>query len=313
MEKINSIFDIYNKNETGLSRSLAAIIYSDHRIIKYLLKDLLKANNYTFSSVDIKNLETYIEFTENKNRYDIFCKSENYAIIIETKIGSNTVDEEQRDKYIAELKNHDKKYKILIQIIQFDNQEKYINKKKASVKVINISWIDILEIIKRSIIEINVSKEFENYIIRSLDMNIFDMNVWAVVVSDPDMKKLKEQRIYLNAKHHQPVFIGFREWDNNLKRVVVKELYPVLNVLPHDSPEAKKYKNIRDRLREKEEWLYFLGDPISLKNPSKNKFPLAGAIKVDFSELGDNYKPSARTRGMPNTKISKKIGKKSKK
>jgi hypothetical protein len=274
MEPINSMFDLYNRKETGLSRSLAAIIYSDDRVLWKILKD----NNLKFNSVDRKTLKVYYELTNEKDRFDIFCDSENFAIIVETKVGDSNVSNEQREKYIEKLKKYDKKYKILVQITQFNNQEVVNNK---DVTIINVLWMKILEIIKNYKITINVSHEFENYIVRSHNMRITDGDIWAVVVKDLELKRLREEHIYIKTEHHDPIFIGFRLKDKDLNKVVVKELYPVLDIWPSDDPQSlRKYGD----LSKIGNWVYVLGDPIILKNPMKN-FPRQPAIMINFADL----------------------------
>ena len=113
MESIKSMFDLYNRKETGLSRSLAAIIYSNYRV--------LKNNNINFNAIDIKTLEIYYELTIDKNRFDILCESDNFVIIFETKIGSSIVGDNQYKKYLNVLNKFKDKNKILIQVTQFGN------------------------------------------------------------------------------------------------------------------------------------------------------------------------------------------------
>ena len=278
MESVKSMFDLYNRKETGLSRSLAAIIYSDYRVLKKILKD----NNFSFNSIDKKTLEVYYELTNDRNRFDILCESENFIIIIETKIGYSIVNDNQRERYITDLKKYDKKYKVLIQITQFNNQNNIDNK---YVKVINVLWLDILKIIKSYKITINVSDEFENYITRSHNMKITDIDIWAVVVRGREMKRLKEENIYLNTNYHQPIFIGLREWDNNIKKVVVKELYPVKEILPPSSPRIRQYKDIPDN----NSWVYILGNPIELKNHIQKNFKgmQGAAVQIKFNEISN--------------------------
>ena len=77
-------------------------------------------------------------------------------------------------------------------------------------------------------------------------MKITDMDIWAVVVRDRELQRLKNEYVYLNGIYHQPIFIGLREWDNELKQVIVKDLYPVKEILPYNSPRLKKYKDLHD-------------------------------------------------------------------
>jgi hypothetical protein len=279
MEEINSMFDLYNRKETGLSRSLAAIIYSDYRVLKKILKD----NGFSFNSIDKKTLKVYFELTNDKNRYDIYCESENFAIIIETKIGSSIVNDDQRERYIKDLKKKNKRYKMLIQITQFSNQKDVHDK---YVKIINILWMNILKIINHYKISINISEEFENYIVRSHNMKINDMDIWAVVVRGRELKRLTEENIYLNTNHHQPVFIGLREWDREQKQIVLRKLYPVKEILPPHSPRLRQYRNIPHD----GSWVYIMNNPIILKDPVQKKFKgmRKSAIQIKFSEIGNH-------------------------
>ena len=276
MEPINSMFDLYNRKETGLSRSLAAIIYSDERVLWKLLKD----NNFKYNSIDKKKLKVYYELTNERDRFDVFCENENFDIIVETKVGSSTIGKKQREKYIEKLKKSDKKYKILIQITQLRKQVEY----DKNVTIINALWMDILKIVNNYKITINVSNEFENYLVRSLKMKITDGDIWAVVVRGRELKRLKEEHIYIKTIHHRPIFIGLREKDKDLKQVVVKELYPIKDILPSDDPYLRKYGDLSNIGN----WVYIVNDPIILKNPIKKKFSQQSAMMINFDELGKN-------------------------
>lgn len=274
MEIIKSIFDLYNRKETGLSRTLASLIYSDYRIIK----EILKNNGYKFTKEDSKSLEVYFEPSFGHSRFDILCISTNYVIVIETKLGLNVVNVEQSNKYIELISQYRQPNKILILLTQFDNQ---IVNKNSAIEVISEQWKTVYEIIRRLKITINISEEFSNYLTGSHLMKISDIDVWAVVISkDSEKAKFETDLIYRNDKYHQPVFIGLREWDSILKKVIIRKLYPVNEILSPDNPRARIYNQDGSNA-----YIYILGNPLALEKPIIKKFSQNSAIGVSFSDI----------------------------
>lgn len=274
MDPVKSIFDVFNKKETGLSRSLAAMFYADYTI----LKKLLKANRIILKAEDLNSLDVFFEPTFGLARFDVYCLSKNYAIVIEIKIGVNIVENDQLEKYKKELRSFDRPNKILILLTQFKNQKKYASSK--SIKIINSTWEEIYSIVKLNKIVINLDQEFKKYLTGSHMMKISDMDIWAVVVRGKELKKLKDQKVYRNYKYHQPVFIGLREWDKNEKRVIVKKLYPVKEILQPKDPRARLYNE-----GNKTDYVYVLGDPMVLENPIRKKFSQQSAISLQFDKI----------------------------
>jgi hypothetical protein len=274
MEIIKSVFDLYNRKETGLSRTLAALIYSDYRIIK----EILKKNGYKFTKEDSKTLEIYFEPSFGHSRFDILCVSKNYVIVIETKLGLNVVTDEQSNRYIEIISQYKQPNKILILLTQFDNQK--VNKNNA-IEIISEQWKSFYEIIKRLKITLNITEEFSNYITGSHLMKISDIDIWAVVISkDSEKEKIETSLIYRNDKYHQPIFIGLREWDSILKKVIIKKLYPVNEILSPDNPRARIYNQDGSNA-----FIYILGNPFTLEKPIIKKFSQNSAIGVSFSDI----------------------------
>lgn len=274
MELIKSVFDLYNRNETGLSRTLAALIYSDYRI----LKEILKKIGYKFTKVDSKSLEVYFEPSFGNSRFDILCISKNFAIVIETKLGLNIVTVEQSNKYIEIISNYKQPNKILIFLTQFDNQIIY---KNNAINIISEEWKTIYKIIKQLKVTLNISEEFSNYLTGSHLMKITDIDIWAVVISkDSEKEKFETNLIYRNDNYHQPIFIGLREWDSIIKKVIIKKLFPVKEIISPDNPRARIYNNDGSSA-----YIYILGNPIGLEKPIIKKFSQNSAIGVSFSDI----------------------------
>ena len=101
MEKIKSLFDLYNRKETGLSRTLACLFYSDYRVIR----EIIKGENFKFKKEDVKTLEVYYEPSFGSARFDIINKKKKKTIVIETKIGLNTEAQQQKKKYLKIFEN----------------------------------------------------------------------------------------------------------------------------------------------------------------------------------------------------------------
>jgi len=79
---------------------------------------------------------------------------------------------------------------------------------------------------------------------------------------------------------NNPIMIAKREWDKSLHRVVIRSLYPVLQVHDPRSDFAMKYNKSN-----REDYVYQLGKKIVLKNPIIKRFSQASAIAVTFKEL----------------------------
>jgi hypothetical protein len=279
------MFELYSKKEPGLSRTLAALIYTDSRILKRILGKF----KYPFSAAETKTLNVFYEFASRESRFDVLCQSDNYAVIIETKIDTNTVSDDQMIKYLDELANLKKPRKLLILITQYDNQPAYSAKvkaasEKAGAKIFSISWLDVYTIIKSLNITVNLSGEFDTYLVRSFDMKITEMDIWAVsITKKPEIKRFNEKKAYFHEKYHRPAFIGRREWSKEHRRSVIDALYPVEEIYAHDSPQGKKYLEPNSAPG----YVYVLGSPIKLKEPIKKRFAnkRASAVRVSFSEV----------------------------
>ncbi len=107
-------------------------------------------------------------------------------------------------------------------------------------------------------------------------MKIYDIDIWAVVVRGKQEKNFDNGNLYINNKKHHPIFIGKREWDTNKKKVMVKELRPVLKI--HDPASVKGKQNGGS-------YVYDLGKKLILEQPIVRKFGQTGAIALKFEEI----------------------------
>ena len=275
MEKIKSLFDLYNRKETGLSRTLACLFYSDYRVIR----EIIKGANFKFKKEDVKTLEVYYEPSFGSARFDILCLSKNYAIVIETKIGLSTVGQDQMNRYLKILENYSQPKKILILLTQYNNQIEF--SANTNVKILYKEWKEIYEVIKKYNITINIADEFDSYLTGSQNMKISDIDIWAVVINkDAEIKRIEEDLVYRNDNYHQPIFIGIREWDTDAKKVLIKKLYPVKEIIPPKTPRSRIYNSDDDKA-----YIYVLDNPLILKKPIYKKFNQNSAISVSFSDL----------------------------
>jgi len=275
MEKIRSLFDLYNRKETGLSRTLACLFYSDYRVIR----EIIKREKFKFNKEDIRTLEVYYEPSFGSARFDILCLSKNYAIVIETKIGLNTVGKDQMNKYLQVLENYNQPNKILILLTQYNNQIEHIS--NTNVCVMYEQWKVIYKIIKKYKISINLSDEFDSYLTGSQNMKISDIDIWAVVINkESEIRKIEESLVYRNDSYHQPIFIGVREWNTDARKVLIKKLYPVKEIIPPGTPRSRLYNSDDDKA-----YIYVLDKPLLLEKPIYKKFNQNSAISVDFSDI----------------------------
>jgi hypothetical protein len=111
-------------------------------------------------------------------------------------------------------------------------------------------------------------------------MKIHDIDIWAVVVREKEEINLEKYGVYRNNKSHAPIFIAKREWDKERKKVIIRDLYPVIQVHEPHSSFAKKYNKNNGK-----DYLYELGNKLTLTMPIVKKFNQASAIAVSFQEL----------------------------
>ncbi len=107
-------------------------------------------------------------------------------------------------------------------------------------------------------------------------MKIHDIDIWAVVVRGKQVENFDVHGFYIHSQRHSPVFIGKREWDKSLRRVVVRVLRPVLEI--HDKESALGRKNGGT-------YVYDLGQSLVLAQPLVNRFSQRSAISIPFETL----------------------------
>jgi hypothetical protein len=289
MSEIRSLFDIYNQTETGLSRSLAFLIQKDYRILKKLLYAENKNNdnnNFVFTNEDKKSLEVKFEDAFNDSRFDITCETNNYYILIETKVGKSIVFDKQFKKYIEHLNSiKNKTYKVFFLLTEFENQKQYFSK-YPKIKVVYINWINVYSITQKLKMEIklNLSHEFDEYITRSQSMNFYDIEIWAVVVKDKELDHFNNDSIYLNGHYHKPLFIARRHWDKKKHKVVVDEIHQVTKIIKKNSKEAQKEAQ---KMKIKVTNIYKFGPAIKLTKPINKEFKgmRSSFVELKFSDL----------------------------
>jgi hypothetical protein len=280
----HSIFDVMGQKETGLTRSLSAILFRDRFTLNRLIQLCFPELKFHFTNTLMKQTEFHFEKDHSKyGRTDIEISNEHVHLIIEAKIGGGKISVGQADKYSKALvrsSSHEKLFVFLSEIGCLAT----LNKAQAKYPDIHyscISWADIFELLKKSkSISVNLIDEFLNSLLWSHEMKIFDMDIWAVVVRGREIHNLEQEGIYRNSNPHNPIMIGSRKWDKGLRRVVINDLYPVLKVHDPRSEFARRYNRSN-----REDYVYQLGKLIVLQKPIVKKFSQASAIALSFTEL----------------------------
>lgn len=281
---IHSIFDVMGSNETSLTRALASILFKDLTLLNQLLKFCYPDKNFKLSKYDFKRTNFFFEKDSKSNgRTDIEIINDNFHIVIEAKIKNNTITKIQASKYSNILNNSKSTNKLFIFLVEVDNTIIPSNIIKHYNKILfsKIAWSNIYNLINsRKAININLVPELLNSLKGSHEMKIHDIDIWAVVVKGDQIENMENSKIYVNNKNHSPILIGKREWDKNLKKVIIKDLYPVLKIHDPNSDLGKKYNKNKTN-----NYIYELGNKISLEKPIVKKFSQASAISLEFSKI----------------------------
>ncbi len=280
---IHSIFDVMGNNETALTRMLSSLLFKDMTLLNQLLKYSYPNKNFKISKSEFIKTEFYFEKdNKDKGRTDIEIINDRFHIVIEAKIKNNQISSAQATMYSKILEKSNSKIKLFIFLIEIDNAvipQKLMDEYNI-IDYSKISWSNIYSLVHaRKEIKINLVPELLNSIKWSHDMKIHDIDIWAVVVREAEIINLEKNGIYRNNKNHNPVFIGKREWDKNLKKVIIRDLYPVIKIHDPKSETGKKYnKNSND-------FIYELGKKMKLQEPIIRKFGQASAISLSFSDI----------------------------
>jgi len=270
------------REETALTRSLLTILYKDKLTLNGLIKFCFPELKFHFTNTLLRQSSFAFEKDHGEyGRTDIEILNKSIHLIIEAKIGGGQIRIDQAKKYSNILNESLSKIKLFVFLSELNNYSaiKKLKSKYRNIKYSNISWANIFDELlkKRKSISINLRDEFRNALLGSHEMKISDIDIWAVVVRGKEELNLEKHGIYRNNKYHNPIMVAKREWDKDIKKVVINNLYPVLHVHDPRSDFAKKYNQNNGK-----DYVYQLGEKIILKNPIIKKFSQASAIAMTF-------------------------------
>ena len=143
--KTAMFFDLLGIKETSLCKAFAFTLAKEPAAFCAVMRDVfgIKYANWQHDKSEI-NLETRYE---DIGRTDIEIKFSNYHIIIEAKVGQNSVSKEQNEKYKDCFKSYEGTNKILCFVTENLSPNRDLNLK--DVKVVYRSWSDIVEVLER--------------------------------------------------------------------------------------------------------------------------------------------------------------------
>ncbi len=280
-KSIYSLFDVAGSDENALTKSFGVILRKDKTLLKKLLSLAVDKNRFSVSKQLFESSSFKFEKSDSEGRTDIEISNNEFHIIIESKTGRNEVKPKQAEKYADRLNHSESKLKVFIFMTEIGNLDipNKLIKKYPEIVFSNLSWEQTLKLLhERKQIKVDLVKEYENYLLSTQKMKIYDIDIWAVVVKGKQEKNFDKGNYYINSRKHKPIFIGKRIWDKKLGKVVVKELRPVLKIHDKDSKEGKENSN---------SYVYDLGKILTLKNPiiKGKKFAQGSAIRVSFGEM----------------------------
>jgi hypothetical protein len=280
MQHLHSILDIAGTSETGIARSFGAILRKDKTLLNKLI-ELTDPRAQRLTNTDFDKTDFLFEKSSAEGRTDIEIQNEELHLIIESKIGTSSVKFKQADLYCRDrLKNSTSKFKCFVFLTEIGNIDvpNQLRKKYPKVRFATLSWDQTLGIIaSRRNIVVNLVEEYQKYILGAQKMRIFDIDIWAVVVSQKKQRtNFDRHNFYINDKRHSPIFIAKREWDPTRKKVIIRDLRPVVKIHDRQSEKGKKNSHC---------YVYDLGSVLKLEKPILRKFSQAGAIAVAFTHL----------------------------
>lgn len=284
---IHSIFDVMGSSETALTRILSSLLFKDMTLLNQLLKHSYPQKNFKLSKEEFIKTEFYFEKDHsNSGRTDIEIINNRFHIIIEAKIKNNQISSAQATKYSEILTKSNSINKLFIFLIEIDNAiiPKNLTDKYTKIDYSKISWSNIYSLVHaRREININLVPELLNSIKWSHNMKIHDIDIWAVVVKGKEIINMEHNGIYRNKYNHSPVLIGKRQKDKDLKKVIIKDLYPVIRIHDPNSELGKKYNPNKSN-----DFIYELGNKITLEKPiikKLKKFGQGSAEPLNFSDI----------------------------
>lgn len=187
--RVMDFFSCFGDNEPSFTRSLSALFSINPKLLKAFIK---KISGISLSKQDLDSLYIEPEVSEKDSRYDIYCEMDDYIIIIEAKIGSNEVYQEQIDKYSNNLK-YERRKRIIITLTECDQPTLNVC---GNTSIYSAKWLDIWELLNNREYEIDINRCFQDYMEKKL-MKAYDIDIWAVKVGDEQFENL-EKGFYFN-------------------------------------------------------------------------------------------------------------------
>ncbi len=282
--ELQSVFDIAGKDEAGIAKSFGVILRKDKTLMKMFINDVFKSK-FRFPKSLYEQTEFSFEKNEKNGRTDIEIENDEFHVIIEAKIKTNNIKFQQANKYCKKLAESNSKRKCFVFLTEFGNLDVPVElrRKYPKIEFTTIFWNDILKLLKlRKSVKVNLIDEYENYLIHTRKMKIYDIEIWAVVVKEKQLSNFDEGNYYLNNKRHSPIFIAKRVWDENKNKIVINELRPVIKI---NDPNSKLGKKLG--ITKRKDYVYELGEAIKLANQKciKRGFTQNSAIAVKFEDL----------------------------
>jgi len=275
---LDSIFDIAGSDENAITKSFGVLLRKDNTLLNNFLSVAFD-KTYSIKKHLFDSTHFYFENKHSEGRTDIEIINDEIHVIIESKIGTNTVKLKQANNYSEILNHSTPKIKCFIFLTEIGNLviDKNLKLKFPNIVFSNISWATTLKLLKnRRFIKVDLVREYEKYLLEGRKMKIYDIDIWAVVVRNKQESNFDNHSFYINSKKHSPILIGKREWNVKMKKVIIKELFPVLKI--HD-PDSEKGK------ANGKKYVYDLGKKFVLEQPIIKKFSQASAISVKFDEI----------------------------
>ncbi len=191
-KSILKCFDLLGNDETALSKAFAYTLANDPKALFVFLQTIGIRNKKTEKNLEAISIN--IEKIRNEGRTDIEIRDcKKFHIIIECKVRKNKV-KVQRTQYISSFDTRSGIQNILC----FITQERDANVQKTNdIKIINFSWLDIIEILnKPALLQNNIVKDFLEFSSRNYKMNTLKEILIQDLSDKTEMKRFKEYSIY---------------------------------------------------------------------------------------------------------------------
>jgi hypothetical protein len=276
---IRSVFDIAGRNENALTKSFGVVLRRDRTLLSHFLQRVL-GKPFRLHSADFAKTSFRFERSHEEGRVDIeICLDGKLHVFIESKIGTAQVGMHQAERYARVLERSICRMKCFVFLTQIGGLEisDELKRRFPSIMFRSMGWQESLELLqRRKNINVNLVDEYQSYLMDARKMKIHDIDIWAVAVRGKQIENFDSHAIYLHSKRHSPVFIGKREWDRSMHRVVVRVLKPVLKVHDKESTLGRQKGGL---------YVYELGEALVLNQPIVNRFSQRSAISIPFEKL----------------------------